>query len=209
MNVRGPLPKSFLKHLQILELCYLDERDPMRQSGFSGGAERWRPEREPLLDGVHRSGSFLDVGCANGYLLECVVAWAAERGLVLEPHGLDAGAGLIELAQVRLPKRRKFLHAANAWNWSPPQTYDFVYTLVDCAPVERLEVYLKRLLRRAVGPGGRLIVGAYGSRSRNLPPFPIDEFLDEHGLTPAGVSHGGDPEVTRFAWVDRPEGEVF
>jgi hypothetical protein len=84
-----------------------------------------------------------------------------------------------------------------------------VYTLVDCVPVERLEVYLKRLLRRAVGPGGRLIVGAYGSRSRNLPPFAIDDFLAEHGLPPAGVSHGGDPCVTRFAWVDRPEGEVY
>jgi 2-polyprenyl-3-methyl-5-hydroxy-6-metoxy-1,4-benzoquinol methylase len=93
---------------------------PPRQSGFAGGEARWRPEREPLLEGVHRSGSFLDVGCANGYLLECVVAWAAVRGLVLEPHGLDAGAGLIELAQARLPHRRRFLHAANAWNWSPP-----------------------------------------------------------------------------------------
>lgn len=209
MNLRGPLPKSFLKHLQILEQCYLDESDPRRQSGFAGVEARWRPEREPLLDGVHRSGSFLDAGCANGFLLECVVAWAAERGLVLEPHGVDAGAGLIALAEERLPRYRRNLHTANTWNWSPPRTYDFVYTLVECVPVERLEVYLKRLLRRAVGPGGRLIVGAYGSRSRNLPPFAIDGFMAEHGLPPAGISHGGDPRVTRFAWVDRPDGEVY
>ncbi|MCA9782611.1 MAG: class I SAM-dependent methyltransferase [Candidatus Cloacimonetes bacterium] len=209
LNTRSPLPRSFLKQLQTLEQCYLDESDPIRQSGFAGGAERWRAEREPLLEGVHRSGSFLDVGCANGHLLECVMQWAAERQITLEPHGLDAGDGLIQIARERLKLPAASLICCNAWNWSPERSYDFVYTLVDCVPVERLEVYLKRLLRRAVTPGGRLIVGAYGSRSRQRAPFPIDQFLRDHGLAVLGVSHGGDPEVTRFAWVERGEGEVF
>jgi 2-polyprenyl-3-methyl-5-hydroxy-6-metoxy-1,4-benzoquinol methylase len=68
----------------------------MRQSGFSGGAERWRAERESILDPIHSDGEILDIGCANGYLLECLVTWAKDRGINLTPHGLDHGARLID-----------------------------------------------------------------------------------------------------------------
>src|ERR671937_40228 len=68
----APLPPSFLQHLAHLEAAYLRETDPIRQSGFSGGAERWRAERSPILLAIPESGTVLDVGCANGYLLECL-----------------------------------------------------------------------------------------------------------------------------------------
>lgn len=45
------LPVEFIETLEALERSYLRETDPIRGSGFGGGAERWRSEREPLLDG--------------------------------------------------------------------------------------------------------------------------------------------------------------
>jgi 2-polyprenyl-3-methyl-5-hydroxy-6-metoxy-1,4-benzoquinol methylase len=45
--------------------------------------------RKFVLDTVDRDGAFLDVGCANGYLMECIPGWAAEKGLAVEPHGVD------------------------------------------------------------------------------------------------------------------------
>lgn len=53
-----------------LEEAYLQHDEPWKQSGFSGPEERWVACRKPIADCVEKSGSFLDIGCANGYLLE-------------------------------------------------------------------------------------------------------------------------------------------
>jgi hypothetical protein len=74
MNERSRLPEAFLRDLKALELAYLKSDDPIEQSSFGGGKERWRAEREPILEAIAASGDLLDVGCANGYLLECLVA---------------------------------------------------------------------------------------------------------------------------------------
>jgi hypothetical protein len=66
-----PLPNDFLAELARLPGAYLCHSDPIRQSGFGGGAERWQAERQPTLDAVNRSGTFIDIGCANGYLRGC------------------------------------------------------------------------------------------------------------------------------------------
>jgi hypothetical protein len=77
-----------------------------------------------------------------------------------------------------------------------------VYALYDCVPVDYLVEYAERLLQRAVAPGGRLILGAYGSRSRREDPFDIAGFLRTAGFAVAGAVTGGKPPVTAFAWVD-------
>ena len=197
------LPEEFLEHIRALEEAYLASDDPIVQSGFHGGPERWRREREPILDAVEGNGAFLDVGCANGYLLESLVKWGRERGLALTPYGVDIGARLIELARKRLPQFASHFYVANAWEWRPPRQFRYVYTLADCVPESTLEAYVRRLLERAVEPAGRLIVGAYGSRSRGTVPLPMGDLLASYGLKVAGSTFGGEPPVTAFAWVDK------
>jgi hypothetical protein len=199
-TARG-LPEDFLRYLQTLEDAYLASDDPIRQSGFGGGAERWRREREPILDAVDAGGDFLDVGCANGYLLECLVQWARERGRALVPHGVDAGPRLTGLARRRLPGHAANLHVANAWDWQPPRRYRYVYTLADCVPEGMEREFFARLFDRAVERGGRLIVGHYGSRTRATPPRPVADLLTSFGYTILGSTTGGDPPLTAFAWV--------
>lgn len=188
--------------LDELERSYLKETDPIRASGFGGGPERWRAEREPLLEGVGHDGDILDVGCANGYLLECVVEWGRERGLELVPHGVDRSEALIELARERLPGFADNLHVGNSWTWVAPRRYDFVYAIYDCVPEDYLADYVRHLLASAVADGGRLILGAYGSRSRELDPFDVAGFLRSEGYAVSGESTGGSPVIARFAWVD-------
>lgn len=81
----NPLPSTFLSKLQALEKAYLHSSDPAEQSGFYGRPERWRAEREPILEAISADGELLDTSCANGYLLECLVAWGRERGVSLIP----------------------------------------------------------------------------------------------------------------------------
>src|SRR3712207_1029579 len=59
-----------------LAASYLSDDDPRWQSGFDGDAELWRQAREPVLDCVDGDGTFLDVGCATGHLMECLARWA-------------------------------------------------------------------------------------------------------------------------------------
>jgi SAM-dependent methyltransferase len=200
------LPASFLQHLSGLEAAYLRETDPIRQSGFRGGAERWRAERSPLLRAIPASGTLLDVGCANGYLLECLVRWGSESGLALTPFGVDCGAGLIALARQRLPGFADHFFLANAWGWTPPRRFQYVYAVFDCVPRSAFGEFVEQLLSGAVAPGGRLILGAYGSRSRGEPPAPLHVMLTDLGYVVAGSITAGMPETVRFAWIDAKTG---
>jgi SAM-dependent methyltransferase len=202
MQGLGDLPGEFVRQLEALEASYLTKDDPIRQSGFGGGPERWRAEREAILEGIETSGDLLDVGCANGYLLECLVAWGRERGLELTPYGVDQGPRLIELARERFPGLVDHFYVANAWDWIPPRRFRTVYSLYDCVPEAYLEEYVRRLLSRVIEPGGRLIIGAYGSRSQGYPPFEVAEFLASRGYLVAGTAWGGEPPLTSFAWID-------
>ena len=85
--------------LSALEAAYLAADDPRGGSGFRGDADRWERLRRPIVSALNRQGTFLDVGCANGHLLECVVDWAAADGHRIEPFGLDVSATLVARAQ--------------------------------------------------------------------------------------------------------------
>ena len=196
------LPPEFLARSRALEEAYLRSADPIVQSGFSGGPERWRAERSPILEGIEGDGDLLDVGCANGYLLRCLVDWGSERDLRLTPYGIDLGPRLIEEAKRRHPGFKDHFQVANALDWQPARRFRWVYSLWDIVPEVLLDRYARGLLDRMVEPGGRLILGAYGSRSERMPPFPIAEYLRNHGYAVAGQAMGGDPPLTAFAWVD-------
>ncbi len=82
---------------------YLAADNPYRQAGHSGDAPTWEASRAFIADAIHRSGSFLDVGCASGILMESVARWGALKRLKIEPHGVEIVPALAELARRRLP----------------------------------------------------------------------------------------------------------
>jgi len=196
------LPPSFLADMRRVARSYLESSDPRLQSGFGGGPERWRAEREPILDAVERSGSLLDLGCANGFLVECLRSWGTERGLARVPFALDLSPDLIELARQRLPDFRSNFYVGDAWSWAPPRRFAYVYNLVDVVPATHLGPHLLRVRREFLEPDGRLIVGSYGSHSRRVAPFDLAAILSACGLRVAGAACAGPGGVVRFAWVD-------
>ena len=184
---------------------YLASDNPWRQSGWGSTPERWRLAREVILSAVERSGTFLDIGCANGLLLESLVAWAGERGIVIEPHGIDLVPELIDLARKRLPAYASNFAAANAFTWIPLRRYDYVHLLLECAPPLRHREFLRRILDSAIARGGRLIVSNYGSRSKNEAPIDVAGYLSGLGFAVAGRASASERDgfvLTRTAWVD-------
>src|SRR5207249_2215965 len=117
-SFRGQTDESYYgDNLRLDERVYLAAATPEGGSGFGGDAANWRKARQAVVDGLDRDGTFPDVGCANGLLMESVAVWAAERGIVIEPYGVDLSAGLIDLARCRLPLRADRLWVGNAVDW--------------------------------------------------------------------------------------------
>ncbi len=82
----------------VLERIYLAAPTAEGGSGFGGTPEEWRAAREPITDAIDRDGTFLDLGCANGLLMESVQQWCRERGRAIEPYGVDIAPGLVRRA---------------------------------------------------------------------------------------------------------------
>ncbi len=204
MNERpNELPPAFLQELAALEDAYLRRSDPVEQSGFGGGPARWRAEREPILDAIPTDGDLLDVGCANGYLLECLVRWGEERGLNLTPYGLDQGSRLVELARQRFPECPDHFFVGNAWDWQPARRFQYVYVLLDVVPDDHAPQLLTRVFEEFLVPGGRLVVGDYGSHSRRVPARDVAAILRASGLPVIGEAIARSVHQMRFAWTER------
>ncbi len=194
------LPEQFLTKLKDLEAAYLAQTDPTRQSGFLGGEARWRRERGLILEAVDQDGDFLDIGCANGYLVQCLAAWAGEMGITIVPYGVDQGPRLIELARKRLPQYASHFWVGNAWDWVPPRKFQYVYTMTDFVPDVFLKDYLIHVMQNYVEKDGFLIVGAYGSTSKNIPAQDVTSLLKNFGFTVTGKAVCGELPVSHVAW---------
>jgi hypothetical protein len=59
--------------------------------------------------------------------MELVAAWCAERGLAIEPYGVDISPALAELARRRLPRWADRIWTGNAVDWQPPGAMRFDY----------------------------------------------------------------------------------
>lgn len=188
-----------------LEGAYLASDDPRAQSGFRGDAARWERARRVIVQAIDRSGTLLDVGCANGHLMECLVEWAATKGFRIEPYGLDLSAALVTLARQRLPRWSNRLFIGNAFEWTPPIRFDLLRTELVYVPEFDRQEFVKRLLTQFLSPSGRLIVAAYGGRRQ--PPDDPSAILSAVGLTVHGHADARDQDgtlLTRIAWVDAP-----
>ena len=192
---------------RILDRAYLKATTPQGGSGYSGSAEGWRAERSIICDAINRHGTFLDVGCANGHLMESVVVWCAERGLQIQGYGLDISPRLSDLARQRLPEAAERIWTANALHWVPPKglRFDFVHTLLDLVPEPRRRQLIEHLLDAVVIPGGRLIVSQYWSAD---PAFAAAAVLEQMGFQVAGTTRLTQPPGGQHgrasAWLAKP-----
>jgi SAM-dependent methyltransferase len=168
---------------ELVVPAYLAGDNPRAQSGHSGDAIRWEGARRLILAAVDADGSFLDVGCANGHLMESLHAWAAEDGIQLDPWGIDISTELVAFARERLPRGRDQIDIGNALEWRPPRRFTFVRTGVDYVPTHRRSDLLRYLLADVVEPGGRLIVGAFNEETSQAP---LERAVSSWGFHVAG-----------------------
>ena len=191
--------------IDLLEQRYLDAADVRKQSGFTGDAARWERARRVITEPMTADGDFLDIGCANGHLMETVAQWTAERGVSIEPYGMDLSPRLAGLARERLPQWADRIWAGNVMNWEPPRRFDYVRTELGYVPELRRQELVQRLLDGLLLPGGVAILCSYGSaRDPSQAVYDIGETLRSWGFTVSGEAESADTNgviITRVAWV--------
>jgi hypothetical protein len=163
---------------ELVVPMYLGAETPWGQSGKSGTLEDWEWSRSHVADAVDRNGSFLDVGCANGYLLECLPRWTP---FALELHGLEIAAPLADLARARLPGHADRIYVGNALTWDAPQPFTYVRTGLDYVPPARRRELVERLLGRCE----RLVVGVFNEHESERT---TEDALGSWGLAISGRS---------------------
>jgi pimeloyl-ACP methyl ester carboxylesterase len=189
---------------------YVTAGNPRAQSGHGGDEARYRYTRMMVLEAIHRDGAFLDVGCANGYLMQSLHHWLQGSGLSVAFYGLDFSPELLALARTRLPQWHDRFFLGNALYWTPETPYDFVCIAeLGYVPRDRQGGLFEHLFKDYVKPGGRLILG------------PSSELRDQRemeaqvcawGYLPTGYcekSHQSQPSLCRrLFWFDKPSAKV-
>lgn len=193
--------------LQRLERPYLEAADPRGACGFRGDGRRWRRARAVIVDALHTGGTFLDVGCAGGLLLASVRAWAAERGLDIEPYGLELSEALAARARRDHPRWAKGIFVGDVTTWAPPRRFAFVRIELVYAPPPARRALVAHCLDTLLAPGGRLVVCSYAGDRHGPPPDDVAAQLAGWGFAVQGqavaTGRGGRP-LTRVAWVEAP-----
>ncbi len=187
---KGELEGWYEEYRELIEQAYLAAETPWQQSGKSGNFEEWTRLRIPICECIEQSGTFLDIGCANGFLLECLLAWTKLKRMEITPYGLDMSARLVELARERLPQFRENLFVGNALDWHSPMRFDYVRTSIEYVPLNLRCDFLRRLLKEFVKEGGTLLVAQYRSTREDLTREWIDEYVRAMGFNVTGYTRG-------------------
>jgi RimJ/RimL family protein N-acetyltransferase len=175
-------------------------------SGHSGSDDDWEWSRGLVAEAIDRDGSFLDVGCANGLLMQSVERWAAGAKHTVTAYGLDIAPELVEVARKRLPHHAHRIFTGNALGWKPPMRFDFVRAGLEYVPQTRRREFVAWLLDELVAPGGRLILGKYNEA---IEQRALEARLIDWGFTPAGRAERAHRSSVRVAyrniWIDAPQ----
>lgn len=114
--------------------------------------------------------------------------------------GIDLGAALVDLAKQRLVPHSDNVQVADAWTWEPGRQWMYVYSTLDLAPDGSRCEWLRRLFSW-VEPEGTLIIGTYGSRSKQFEPVAVGTALEQCGFPVDRELAARNPEAARFAWT--------
>jgi hypothetical protein len=180
---------------EIIVPAYLSADTPWAGSGKIDSEDDWDHSRSLIADAIDHDGSFLDVGCANGYLMECVPRWTR---YAVEPYGVDISDELATVARERLPDWADRIWVGNALMWEPPMRFTYIRTGLEYVPIPRR----RQLVEHLVGSSDRLIIGVFNEQAVE---HATEELVRSWGFPITGRTERPHREPTmtyRCFWID-------
>lgn len=191
---------------QYYTKLYLSQDNPRAQSGHSGDAFHYLHSHLPIIEAIHKSGSFCDIGCANGHLMEMVHQWTGGIGFDLQMFGVDISEGLIKFAQSRLPQWSDHFFVGNAHYWKPEQRFDYIHIRgenVECRYTDAKHIIFTHYMDHYLKDNGRLIIGPYWYEDEDR----VLKKVLEWGISPTGYlekSHYKQSKmIKKVIWFDK------
>jgi SAM-dependent methyltransferase len=197
-----------MKSLKSLLTTIDDERRLIEGSHVYGeGAtfESWTLQRRFIADAIHRPGTLLDIGCANGLLLRCLQEWSKYQ---IVPYGIDADKELLAMCtRLFSESPHHFAHLSisdlgRLPEAGLPASYDFVYWNVwdDFDFSETWQEEVVESVFRMVAASGRLILGFYDKETAAINSK--HAWLRENFAPPSGRKSNW-PRGEVIAWWDK------
>lgn len=153
-----PLFKGKQRDVDYFRKDYVGKSD-LRETGFGGTEKEWEYCRKIIVDAIDHDGRFLDVGCANGRLAWDVQKWAAQKNIKLDVFGVDFVPELIEKAKKRFPGKEGHFIISDAFEFSPPETFDYILVAVHLPQDQQEKLYRHYL--PTLSEKGKLITTKY------------------------------------------------
>jgi len=179
----------------IIVPAYLAADTPWGGSGKLGTAADWEYSRSLITDAIDRDGTLLDVGCANGHLMESIPRWTPYQ---VEPYGLEITRELASLARERLPDWADRIWTGNALMWEPPMRFTYIRTGLEYVPLGRRRDLVTNLL----GWCDRLVIGVFSEQRHE---HVTEELVESWGFSVAGRTERAHREpimAYRCIWID-------
>lgn len=159
---------------KVIEDSYFSSSDPVKN---------WEEARKLISIPIDESGSILDIGCANGFLLRSLEYWSQKE---LNSYGIDTEAKNIENAKDIFPNAKDhFLHMSfidliKNYPSIFPEKFDYILWAVWVnfnIKKDHIEFLLKHLTE-----GGKLVLAFYPDNSAD----PSDVLGNEQRLVSLG-----------------------
>jgi SAM-dependent methyltransferase len=166
---------------------------------------QWCSARRFISKTLKGCGSILDVGCANGFLLRCILEWCNYE---ITPYGIDIDRNLLEQARVLLDPYQEHLAELSLYNLDTlevvglPISFTYVYWNVWDNFWFDNDRQKDAALRAAaaVSTGGRLIIGFYDRNPKDI-ELKIERIQLLLGTPSGRIDNGPRREVA--VWFDR------
>jgi len=193
--------ESLRKDISETQLKY---KEPWKQAGFDLGQDDWETCRKPIAECIIKDGNFLDIGCANGYLLESIMKWTTFK---IVPWGVDLSPRVIAAAKARLKEFSDNFFTGSVTKWSSPIKFEYVRTELDYAVVESQEQYLRQVLNSYVSENGALLLTEYRSKKDANKPWLNDKVNGwDFRIVDQKSAFLGSVEMTRVSVITHKTG---